>query len=158
MSELKIATFNTEWMISIFGGLWNDWQSPTIPDTFPGKNFGGIYLDPIRRCPRFVPAHRGVVRDTGAQIIGIEEGPPLRRRWKFSCSDSWTTSMPYIILMTSRSRSARWCAVTSRTQVTAFAHDDPETQPLHACTRFSPGAASPRTRGKSTALIGFRSC
>lgn len=78
MSELKIATFNTEWMISIFGGLWNDWQPPTIPDAFPGKNFGGIYLDPIDDVPALCRRIAGVIRDTGAQIIGIEEGPPLQ--------------------------------------------------------------------------------
>ncbi len=77
MSELKIATFNAEWMISIFGGLWKKWQSPTIPQTFPGKKIGGIQLEPIADVPALCERIAGVIRDVGAQIIGIEEAPPL---------------------------------------------------------------------------------
>ena len=41
MPKLKIATFNVEWMISVFGGVWKTWDG-TIPATFPGKSLGGL--------------------------------------------------------------------------------------------------------------------
>lgn len=80
MSELKIATFNVEWMISIFGGLWKEWQSPDIPPSFPGRNFGGIKLEPIADVPALCERIAGVIRDVGAHIIGIEEAPPLKEQ------------------------------------------------------------------------------
>src|SRR5689334_6196799 len=78
MAELKIATFNVEWMIALFGGLWNDWQSPDIPASFSGKNLGGIHLEPIEDVSGLCKRIAGVIRDLNAQIIGIEEGPPLQ--------------------------------------------------------------------------------
>ena len=80
MSELMIATFNVEWMISIFGGLWKPWQSPHIPDTFPGKYFGKIWLEPIEDVPALCERIADVIRDIDAQIIGIQEGPPLQEQ------------------------------------------------------------------------------
>jgi endonuclease/exonuclease/phosphatase family metal-dependent hydrolase len=77
MSELKIATFNAEWMISIFGGQWTDWKSPYIPQSFPGKKISGIQLEPIADVPALCERIAGVIQDVGAQIIGIEEAPPL---------------------------------------------------------------------------------
>ena len=77
MPQLKIATFNAEWMISIFGGLWKDWHSPDIPQSFPGKTIGGVHLEPIADVPGLCERIAGVIRDVGAQIIGIEEAPPL---------------------------------------------------------------------------------
>ena len=46
MSELKIAAFNTEWMIAIFGGEWKKWDG-TIPNSFKGKTLGTIKLPKI---------------------------------------------------------------------------------------------------------------
>ncbi|HNT55395.1 MAG TPA: hypothetical protein PKG95_11820, partial [Anaerolineaceae bacterium] len=40
MPQIKIATFNTEWMILLFGGLWSKWQSPNMPKKFPGGRVG----------------------------------------------------------------------------------------------------------------------
>ena len=78
MPQIKIATFNCEWMMSIFGGLWTDWIPPTIPDTFPGKHLGPIHLEPIEDVPALCERIAGVIRDMGAQILGIQEGPPRR--------------------------------------------------------------------------------
>jgi endonuclease/exonuclease/phosphatase family metal-dependent hydrolase len=80
MPELKIATFNTEWMISIFGAQWKEWQSPYIPQSFPGKKLGGVKLDPIADVPALCERIAGVICDVGAQIIGIEEAPPLKEQ------------------------------------------------------------------------------
>ncbi len=80
MPQLKIATFNAEWMFSLFGAQWKDWQSPNIPATFPGKKLGEIKLDPISDVPALCERIAGVIKDVGAQIIGIEEGPPLKEQ------------------------------------------------------------------------------
>jgi hypothetical protein len=80
MSELKIATFNAERMISIFGGLWTKWQSPNIPQSFPGKKLGGVTLEPIADVPALCERIAGVIREVGAQIISIEETPPLEEQ------------------------------------------------------------------------------
>ncbi len=78
MPQVKIATFNTEWMVSIFGGLWTTWVPPTIPNTFPGRSLGDIKLDPIEDVPALCERLAGVIKDVDADIIGIEEGPPLQ--------------------------------------------------------------------------------
>ena len=149
MSELKIATFNAEWMISIFGGLWTEWQYPTIPDTFTGKNFGGIYLDPIDDVPALCRRIAGVIRDIGAQIIGIEEGPPLQAQMEVFVQrfldDEYAVHH-------SNAKSQSICALVRRDiadQVTAFAHDGPETQPLRAYTRFYPWGGIAKDEGKN---------
>lgn len=78
MSEIKIATFNVEWMVSIFGGRWTNWQAPTIPASFPGRKIGDIELEPIDDVHGLCRRLAGVIQEMGAQIIGIEEGPPLK--------------------------------------------------------------------------------
>ena len=78
MSQIKIATFNCEWMVSIFGAQWKAWVPPTIPDTFPGKKLGQIELEPIENVPELCTRIAGVIRESGAQIIGIQEGPPRK--------------------------------------------------------------------------------
>jgi len=77
MSQLKIATFNVEWMISIFGGVWKTWDG-TIPTTFPGKNLGGIKLAPIQDVRGLCKRIAGVIEAVDPDILGIEEGPPLK--------------------------------------------------------------------------------
>lgn len=77
MSQIKIATFNVEWMISVFGGLWKQWDG-TIPQSFPGKSLGAIKLEAIEDVPALCRRIAGVIADTGADIIGIQEGPPRK--------------------------------------------------------------------------------
>ena len=77
MNELKLATFNCEWMISIFNGDWNQWDG-TIHQSFPGKQLGVISLEPIADVPALCERLAGTIRDTQADIIGIQEGPPRK--------------------------------------------------------------------------------
>lgn len=77
MAKLKIATFNIEWMISIFGGEWTNWDGK-IPNSFPGKSLGGIKLAPIDDVPGLCERIAGVIREVGADILGIQEGPPRK--------------------------------------------------------------------------------
>lgn len=77
MPKLKVASFNVEWMVSLFGGVWKQWDG-TMPDSFPGKSLGSIRLEPIDDVPALCERIAGVIEDVDAQIIGIQEGPPLK--------------------------------------------------------------------------------
>lgn len=77
MTRLKVATFNVEWMYSLFGAQWKHWDG-SIPDSFPGKQLGPITLEPIDDIPALCERIAGVIREVGAHIIGIQEGPPLK--------------------------------------------------------------------------------
>jgi endonuclease/exonuclease/phosphatase family metal-dependent hydrolase len=138
MSELKIATFNLEWMISIFGGLWKQWQSPLILDTFPGKHFGSIWLEPIQDVPALCERIAGVIRDIDAQIIGIQEGPPLQEQLEVFVRRFLNDEY---VVHHSNAKSQSICALVHRSmseQVTAFAHDGEETKPLRSMTPYYP--------------------
>jgi hypothetical protein len=69
--ELKIATFNVEWMVSLF--------EPNRPDllTRPNRRTAGLGAKP--KDPQGV-ANRiaGVIRAVDADVLGICEGPPLK--------------------------------------------------------------------------------
>jgi Endonuclease/Exonuclease/phosphatase family len=78
MPSLKIATFNAEWMVSLFGGLWKAWQPPTIPNTFPGRRIGDIDLEPIEDVHGLCRRIAAVITDIQPDIIGIVEGPPRK--------------------------------------------------------------------------------
>lgn len=79
MASVKIATFNIEWMFSIFNGDWTEWDG-TIRDSFPGKSFGPIRLEPIDDIPELCRRLAGTIQQIDAQIIGIQEGPPLKEQ------------------------------------------------------------------------------
>ena len=77
MPQLKIATFNIEWMVLAFGGKWTGWQPGTIPASFPGGSVGGVRHGPIGDVHAMCRRIAGVIQDMNAKIIGIQEGPPL---------------------------------------------------------------------------------
>lgn len=82
--NLKIATFNVEWMVSVFNGRWGDWTTDIgIPTTFAGRNLGPITLDRINNVPELCERIAGTIQDLDAQIIGIQEGPPLKAQMEF---------------------------------------------------------------------------
>ncbi len=82
MPSIKIATFNVEWMVSIFNGDWKQWDG-TIRNSFAGKKLGGIKLDKIGDVPALCNRIAGVIREIDAKIIGIQEGPPLNAQMQF---------------------------------------------------------------------------
>jgi endonuclease/exonuclease/phosphatase family metal-dependent hydrolase len=73
MPQLKVATFNVEWMISLFVE-----KQPKLRATFPGKQLGPIRLAPIADVPGLANRIAGVIRDINPDILGIQEGPPLK--------------------------------------------------------------------------------
>lgn len=82
MSQLKVCTYNLEWMTSFFGARKDaDWLAdPVIPTSFPGKNAGGIKLSPIADvhglCDRIASGIKAIAPD----VLFIEEGPPLQEQ------------------------------------------------------------------------------
>jgi endonuclease/exonuclease/phosphatase family metal-dependent hydrolase len=82
MARLKLLTFNIEWMFAIFGGDWTQWDE-TIPNSFPGKNLGPIRLAPIADVPALCQRIAGVIKDSDAKIICIQEGPPRKDQLEF---------------------------------------------------------------------------
>ncbi|HOD05645.1 MAG TPA: hypothetical protein PKH92_11435 [Anaerolineaceae bacterium] len=79
MPQIKIATFNTEWMILLFGGQWNKWQSPNMPKKFAGGRVGYNPNAPaITDTTALARRLAYVIREMNAQIIGLQEAPPLK--------------------------------------------------------------------------------
>jgi len=69
--EIKIATFNVEWMVNLFRPGRPELLTKANPKT-PG--LGGKPKDPQKVADRIA----AVIRDVDADILGICEGPPLR--------------------------------------------------------------------------------
>lgn len=81
MPSIKIATFNVEWMILLFGGLWSKWQPPHMPDSFPGGRVGYNPSAPaISDIPALAQRLAQVIQGSGAHIIGLQEAPPLKEQ------------------------------------------------------------------------------
>jgi endonuclease/exonuclease/phosphatase family metal-dependent hydrolase len=80
MTQLKIATFNTEWMVLLFGGQWKNWQAPTIPVSFAGGSIAGVKQAAIPDVHGLCRRIAGVIRSSQAHIIGIQEAPPLKEQ------------------------------------------------------------------------------
>lgn len=73
--DVRITTFNIEWMVSIFGGRWADWDG-TIPDSFAGRSLGDIRLEEIPDVPGLVARITGVIDAIDPDILCVQEGPP----------------------------------------------------------------------------------
>ncbi|MBE0548122.1 MAG: hypothetical protein IH627_10810 [Rubrivivax sp.] len=79
MSQLKVCTYNIEWMLSLFGAQRDvDWLAdPKIPDTFPGAKRGDIRFKPIADvhglCTRIAKGIESVDPD----VLFVQEGPPI---------------------------------------------------------------------------------
>jgi endonuclease/exonuclease/phosphatase family metal-dependent hydrolase len=79
MGTLKLATFNAEWMIALFGLARDaDWLArPVIPDRFAGGQRGSIRFAPIDDVPALCRRLAGTLRAVDADIVIVQEGPPL---------------------------------------------------------------------------------
>jgi hypothetical protein len=73
MNNLRIATFNVEWMVNLF-----DKGKPTLR-TKPGKGMGRFPINPAGVAKRIA----GVIEDLDAHIIGIQEGTRLLEQMQF---------------------------------------------------------------------------
>jgi endonuclease/exonuclease/phosphatase family metal-dependent hydrolase len=137
MPELKIATFNIEWMISLFGGTWTDWDGE-IPDSFPGKSMGGIRLAPIENVPELCERIAGVIKAVGAKVLMIQEGPPRKDQMELFVRDFLNDDY---IVHSSNAQSQSLHALVHHSiadKVTSFAHDGPQTVPLRSNIFFYP--------------------
>lgn len=81
MPQIKIATFNTEWMILLFGGQWSKWKSPEMPTSHAGGRVGYNPSTPkINDCDALAKRLALVIRNLNAHIIGLQEAPPLKEQ------------------------------------------------------------------------------
>jgi endonuclease/exonuclease/phosphatase family metal-dependent hydrolase len=78
MTQIKLATFNTEWLaLAFITGGWTNWAGNLLA-AYPGGSLGGGRHGAIADVPDMCQRVAGVIRDTGAQIIGLEEAAPLK--------------------------------------------------------------------------------
>jgi hypothetical protein len=84
MSQLKVCTYNLEWMTSFFGARRDaDWLAdPVIPDSFPGKSAGGIKLSPIADIPGLCRRIAAGIEAVDPDVLFVEEGSPLEEQMK----------------------------------------------------------------------------
>ena len=79
MAQLKVCTFNAEWMLSFFGAKTDTaWLADAkIPTAFAGVTRGGIKLSPIADVPDLCRRIARVVQTIDPDVLFVEEGPPL---------------------------------------------------------------------------------
>ena len=137
MPELKLATWNIEWMISIFGGTWNQWDG-TIPQTYPGGSFGGIQLAKIDDVPALCGRIAGVINALAPKILVVQEGPPLKAQMELFVKDFLNDDF---VVHSSNPKSQALHALVHKSianKVTSFAHDGTETTDLRSSIKFYP--------------------
>lgn len=137
MPQLKIATFNIEWMISLFGGTWTNWDG-TIPATFPGKSLGGIKLAKIEDVPALCNRIAGVIKQINAKILVVQEGPPRKDQMELFVKDFLDDDF---VVHTSNSKSQTLHALVHKSianKVTSFAPDGQEIESLRSPIPFYP--------------------
>jgi endonuclease/exonuclease/phosphatase family metal-dependent hydrolase len=137
MEQLKIATFNLEWMISVFGGKWKEWDG-TIPDRFPGKKLGPIRLEPIENVPALCERIAGLIKAVDAQILVVQEGPPLKDQMELFVHHYLNDD--YVVHSSNPKNQTLHALVHTSiaSQVSSFAHNGPETALLRASIPFYP--------------------
>lgn len=82
MSQLKVCTYNLEWMTSFFGARRDaDWlANRVIPVSFPGKDAGGIRLSPIADIHGLCQRIASGIQTIDPDVLFVEEGPPLQEQ------------------------------------------------------------------------------
>jgi hypothetical protein len=82
MSQLKVCTYNLEWMTSFFGAGADDaWRAnPVVLPSFPGKSTGDINLSPIADVHGLCSRIAAGIRTIDPDVLFVEEGPPLQEQ------------------------------------------------------------------------------
>lgn len=82
MGTIKLATFNIEWMIALFGLAKDaDWLAqPAIPRKFSGGSRGNIRFDAIPDVPALCKRIARTIRAVDPDILLVQEGPPLQEQ------------------------------------------------------------------------------
>lgn len=79
MGAIKLATFNVEWMIALFGLPRDEaWLAqPQIPDRFAGGRRGGVRFAAIADVPALCRRIAATIRAVDPDVLIVQEGPPL---------------------------------------------------------------------------------
>ncbi|WBU64144.1 endonuclease/exonuclease/phosphatase family protein [Paracoccus aerodenitrificans] len=137
MPQTKIATFNIEWMYSIFGGEWTT-RDGTIPDSFPGKRLGTIELEPIEDVRALCERIAGVIKEIDAKIIAVQEGPPRKDQMELFVAQ-FLGGEYEVHTSNSRSQTLHFLVHESIAEhVTSFDAKGPETRLLRSAIYFYP--------------------
>lgn len=137
MPQIKIATFNIEWMISIFGGEWTTWDG-TIPDSFAGKRLGSIELEPIDDVPGLCKRIAAVIKEIDAKIIAVQEGPPRKDQMELFVKQ-FLGNRYVVHTSNSRTQTLHFLVHTSIAgKITSFDAKGPETKLLRGSIPFYP--------------------
>ncbi len=79
MPQLKVCTYNVEWMKAFFGASADaTWlAAPVIPASFPGKKTGSIRLAPVADVHSLCRRVADGIRAVDPDVLFVQEGPPL---------------------------------------------------------------------------------
>ncbi len=128
--DVKIASFNVEWMVSLFGGLWTDWTPETgIPNTFAGRQLGPISLEPIQNVTELCERIAATIRQMEAQIVGLQEGPPLKSQMEFFVNEFLDNEY---VVFTSNPRWQTIHALVHESVADQVAAEDPDSDEVKA--------------------------
>jgi endonuclease/exonuclease/phosphatase family metal-dependent hydrolase len=140
VAQLKVATFNIEWMAGLFNGRWTDWDG-TMPATFAGRTLGSIRLEKIEDVPALCKRIAGVIKAVKPHILCLQEGPPLKAQMERFVKDFLDDA--YVV----HTSNAKWQTLHALVRksiadkVTAFAPSGAETLALRSAIRFYPWGA-----------------
>ncbi|KPK71148.1 hypothetical protein AMJ87_07625 [candidate division WOR_3 bacterium SM23_60] len=82
MPDLKLTTFNAEWMYPFF-----EKRKAKILESFPGAKLGPIKLEPIAKVKGLCNRMGKMIRKLGADVIAVEEGPQLKTQMELFVND-----------------------------------------------------------------------
>lgn len=111
MGQLKVATYNIEWMLALFGALPDaQWRAtPKIPKRFGGSARGGIRLAPIGDVHALCRRIAEGIRAVDADVLFVQEGPPLAEQMQLFV-DSFLDGA-YVVHRSNRSNQAVYALV-----------------------------------------------
>jgi len=132
--SLKVATFNVEWMVSLFSGDWNDWDG-TIPEVFEGKRLGSITLEAIDDVHALCNRIAGVIDAVNPDILGLQEGPPRDEQMQLFV-DTFLGGR-YKVFGSNRQWQKNYILVRNELAIRVM-HEDPGADPFKAHWQDSP--------------------
>lgn len=78
MTQIKLATFNVEWLVLAFtAGGWTNWDGNLLA-AYPGGSLGGGRHGAIPNVDAMCRRIAGTIQQVGAHIIGLQEAAPLK--------------------------------------------------------------------------------
>lgn len=158
MGQLKVATYNIEWMLALFGALPDaQWRAtPKIPKRFGGSARGGIRLAPIGDVHALCRRIAEGIRAVDADMLFVQEGPPLAEQMQLFV-DSFLDGA-YVVHRSNRSNQAVYALVRRSIAGRFRVWHRPGRTPRScgATSRTTRGAQSPNANAAPTTWTATR--